>query len=585
MASVAALTEAAVSSEPAGNSSVAQTLDQARRALSTHTAWLQRRLSVDDGVGEDGPAGERDEQWTVADVEEEEEEEEMVKPDHLQHSPPPQSGATSSPALPPQAGKKRISRSRVAPAPVMAVLSEEKEEKVAGQGSSHWATAVDHHREIDGGLSEEHSGSKRARSRWASRAAVFPVTSTSVSDTSPSPIHLFTSSSSAPTTSTAPPVTHSHITPSLPPHHTDNLLTATTTPPLTHSHITPSPPPPHTNDLTAWGSLSSLDNYMESLQTLTQEVQNSPTTQSAALKISSSSDRSSENKDDLLTSQLDGDKALKSPSDASESSSTEKEPAENMCDTQSTGDAGPSSIEPPALAGQETDGVSISALMSESTATILTVGPAPKERQSSYEVHQVSKLEEVDRGLRLVEIRERESAHLDSVSDTRITVGQKIAVNLAQPSTELGAVEDVLPYKSEDGQEPQERDTESVVSDDEVFEPTPPTSPPATERESVTALTGVQGSKPVTGSDLASANATSDTTVVEKGEGESARPNKDISFRPRMTSTPAGVLEGVRVTKEPHEELSLPLYQQNSELLLHVLFITAELLFLTQRLH
>ena len=573
---MAAMTEAALSpSEQARKTSVAETLDHARRALSVHREWLQRRLSVDEGELADGDTPEETgEQWMVADMENEEEDEEIT----LELKGPQSGGAASSAPLSTDS-KRRRGSNRVAPS--LEVLEEEEGE--VGPTAGHWITPGNRDTERvvrNGGSSQDPNppNSKRPRSRWASRAAVFPVTSNSTSDTSSTPLHLFTTSTpSHPTTSP-----ESVFSPSQPP----------------QDHLTG-----------AWGSLSSLDNYMESLQTLPEGVNQTPdqdTAPPAALKVSSNSASSSDHQEERDSATephiTEQEKLSNDASITLEQERPSNDPSiEDSVPLSSTeGDSLEESVSPAVAVTTvtvpvdlERHGTEVSALASDSTATILTVGPAPREKQSSYEVHRVSKLDEAGRGVRLVEIRERDQTELNSASEVRITPGQRVVVGQSESLSELAALEEVLPYQNGErgtaatGGAGQERDREDpVFSDDEVFEPESHTPSPA-ELKAATAtkslsvdgsgvVTDISSSVKVVPESLSRFTASDAARVTEKGgergeereEIENEREGRqrgvqreggqremgggnssvqsgggELSFRPRVTSTPAGLLD------------------------------------------
>ena len=526
---MAAMTEAALSpSEQARKTSVAETLDHARRALSVHREWLQRRLSVDEGELADGDTPEETgEQWMVADMENEEEEEEIT----LELKGPQSGGAASSAPLSADS-KRRRGSNRVAPS--LEVLEEEEGE--VGAVTGHWITPGkrDTERVRNGGSSQDPNppNSKRPRSRWTSRAAVFPVTSNSTSDTSSTPLHLFTTSTpSHPTTSP-----ESVFSPSQPP----------------QEHLTFSPSQPPQDHLTgAWGSLSSLDNYMESLQTLAEGVNQTPdqnTAPPAVLKVSSNSASSSDHQEERdSATEPHITKQEKLSNDALEQERPSNDPSiEDSVPLSSTeGDSVEESVSPAvavtvstvtAPVDLERRGTEVSALASDSTATILTVGPAPREKQSSYEVHRVSKLDEAGRGVRLVEIRERDPTELNSASEVRITPGQRVVVGQSESLSELAALEEVLPYQNGErgtatGGAGQERDREdSVFSDDEVFEPESQTPSPA---------------------ELTAATATKSLSV--DGSGVVTDTPSSVKVSPESLNCPFTASDAARVTEKGGE--------------------------------
>ena len=548
---MAAITEATVS-ERAPNISVADTLDHARRALSAHREWLQRRLSSDTdelgGVG--SKAGETSrERWTVADVENDEENE-PTKEHEQRNSGTVTVEASAPPTLRGQSSRRKTN-SRVAPAPGLDVLTEEEKDISAGPrwttGAAEPSIKGDHREEGGEDTPREPPSSKRQKTRWAS-SAVFPATSSPCSDTAPTPVHLFTSRSSVPATAPEP------------------LFS----PSLTIS-----------NPLAAWGSLSSLDNYMESLESegQTREPGTEHTSQTAPLQAAKPT----------------------TGTYVSESENTGKSDSHPLAPTE---EVSPVEIDPTA---RETDAVEeersgpemvdISALQSESTATVLAVGPAPRDRQSSYEVHQVSKLEQAGRGVRMVELRERDPAQLDSTSDVRITPGERVTATKTLTTSEAGAVEDVLPYQREDSvsasgaagqQAHQMTDTDSVFSDNEVFEPQSPRDQllqtEKVERETQSLVTTSNSDKSFLPKNSYEDTAESVRVTERKMGGERMilqSTNGDLSFQPRLTSTPTGAaaLEEAKREREGGSDnrqqilrkLNLPLLKENSES--HIYFI------------
>jgi ankyrin repeat protein len=525
---MAAITEATVS-ERAPKISVADTLDHARRTLSAHREWLQRRLSSDTdelgGVGSITAEASR-EWWTVADVENDEEKEPTKE--HEQRN----SGTvTVEASAPPTFRRQSSRRSRVAPVPGLDVLTEEEKDISAGP---RWTTGAaepsskgdteDNRDEGGEDTPQEPPSSKRQKTRWAS-AAVFPATSSPSSDTAPTPVHLFTSRSSVPAAATAPE-------------------------PLFSPSLTIS------NPLAAWGSLSSLDNYMESLESegQTREPGTEHTSHTAPLQAAKPT-----------TGTYVSESENTGNSDSHPLGPTEEvSPFEQMGAVQGTVEIDPTARETdpvePERSGLEM--VDISALQSESTATVLAVGPAPRDRQSSYEVHQVSKLEQAGRGVRMVELRERDPAQLDSTSDVRITPGERMTTTKTPTTSEAGAVEDVLPYQREDSesasvaagqQAHQTTDTDSVFSDDEVFEPQPPRELLQTERETQSLATTSNSDKSFLPKRHNFCEDTAESVrVTERKVGEESvilqSTNGDLSFQPRLTSTPTGAaaLEGAK---------------------------------------
>lgn len=558
---MAGITETTIS-ERGSRISVADTLDHARRALSAHREWLQERLSANDGVVAETASKTTEatrEHWKVTDVEEDEENEEL--------EPHEQPRTTAPPTFMGQ-WEKRKNSCRVAPAPFLEVLAEEEEKDISA--GLAWATGS---RELCNGESKEKKpggeespqelpSSKRPKTRWASRAAVFPASSDPCSDTGPTPFHLFTST---PTTTTPAAPSEPLFSPSLTLH----------------------------NPLAAWGSLSSLDNYMESLEPeKPAREQGVEQMQTAEVQVSASTESS------LATQESNTANSCVSEGQNPNSDSLPLVPnqrAKEMGGAQNTAEiletASPDEADPVEQEKHRAEMVDISALQSESTATILAVGPAPRDKQSSYEIHQVTKLEEAGRGVRLVELRERSPAELESVSDLRITPGHRVA---AKPPTvsETGAVEDVLPYQKEDSESiggatgPGAQQTTKSDSDDEVFEPQPPapllTQPQrVTESENQTLSTrdppNTNENMKIKHSSAVSISDTAEKVKVPERTGERSILQAncgDLSFQPRVTSTPAagGTLEGERVgeggtdnRKLILEKLKLPPLKENSE--------------------
>ena len=576
---MAAISEATVSPEKAPKISVADTLEHARRALSTHREWLQRRLSSPNGdeVGaeESNTPETRGERWVVADVENDNDEE-TGKIREQRNSALAPNPVPAPPSFVRQSDiekkRRKTTSSRVAPAPLLDVLTEEEEKQIPAD--PHWATSS-----AEPGIrssepktpgEDEDTSTKRQKIRWA---AVFPATSSPSSDTTaPPPVHLFTSKSSVPTPVTPPP--EPLFSPSL------TVLQ---------------------NPLTAWGSLSSLDNYMESLKTEEQsrkpEAEATSDCHTGALEAATEGSVSIANQC-AVEPENTGKSAL-APTEG-----VEQNNAQNT-------------VEPAPVSG-ETDPVEqersrpemadILELQSESTATILAVGPAPRDRQSSYEVHHVSKLDEAGRGVRMVKLREKESTELDSGSDIRITPGEKVATNKTPTISETGAVEDVLPYQgveefaSTDDSPDQgahlTTETESVYSDDEVFESQTgalfqPQKVSEVENK-VERLPGASKSDEsfpsqvqVGTNSYGGAEGIQDTAesvrITEKGERILQANDGDLSFRPCVTSTPtiAAALQGATGVREGGsadnrqqilEKLNLPQLNDNSEA--HTLFIS-----------
>lgn len=555
---MAAITETTIS-ERGSRISVADTLDHARRALSSHREWLQGRLSANDGVVAETASKTTEatrEHWKVTDVEEDEENEEL--------EPHEQPRTTAPPTFMGQ-WERRKNSTRVAPAPFLEVLAEEEEKDISAglaraTGSRELCNGESKEKKPGGEESpQEPPSSKRPKTRWASRAAVFPASFDPCSDTGPTPFHLFTSTPTT-TAPAAPP--EPLFSPSLTVH----------------------------NPLAAWGSLSSLDNYMESLEPPARE-QGAQQMQTEELQVSTSTESS------LATQESNTANSCVSEGQNPKSDSLPLVPKEKGGAQNTTEILETSSPDEADLIEEEKDRaemVDISVLQSESTATILAVGPAPRDKQSSYEIHQVTKLEEAGRGVRLVEVRERSPAELESVSDLRITPGHRVA---AKPPTvsETGAVEDVLPYQKEDSESTggatgpgAQQTTKSDSDDDEVFEPQPAapllTQPQrVAESESQTLSirdpSNTNENTKIKHSSAVSISDTAEKVKVPERKGEESillANGGDLSFQPRVTSTPAagGTLERERVggggtdnRKLILERLNLPPLKENSETL------------------
>ena len=492
--------------------SVVETLDHARRALSTHKQWLRRRLSMEEEFGlfqdeaDDRPTeeggGEDDDmerEWTVADVEDEEEEE---KEETI--SPP-------APRAPPPTVRRRTS-SMVWPSPGLGSLVEE-EETSAGRRTD-WATGTGIREREDGNLGSDDSmkrspQSKRPKMRLAK---VSPAISSSPDDTAnkTTPTHIFTSSSSIQPSPPAP-------------------------------DLAPLPPLPTT--IPAWGSLSSLDHYMESL-----EEPRQPAPAAAAPRRTRESFPAPEF---ATTSAVSLNFS---------SSSSDDESSESDCERDSNLLAAPSSHL--AMAGlkgesvvtslQQRRGIDLAALQSESKATILPVGPAPKEQRSSYEIHQLSKLEQVGKGLRVIEVEDRDPTDQLEGSDhqIKIVLGERVLASTSSISTSEAVVEDVLPYQRSEG----------AILDHSSQTGQPLGSSLMTQSHCTTQVdTDNLGLGPQP-DEL-------DTTAQEEEEKtKDVGDGGEISFHPRVTSTPANTLEAESPGKRRRqmiEDLQLPPLKEN----------------------
>ena len=537
-----AATEVA-SQPPTRKLSVVDTLDQARRALSTHRQWLKRQVSSE-GFGVQTVKEDEAEvsNWTVADVEKEE----VAQYEEQDHGNADLSGVARAPPtlLPVSQGPVRTAQSarqwieflqqkrimaKVSPAPVLESVAEEEEGE--GGGDSHslsasqrqvaWATG-------EGSPSKEkekqNSGEKeksqellqhrRSKTKWVSKATVFPAVSSSppnsqcTSTDSAVPTHLFTSP-----TSPVPPASDSV------------------------------PAPMQAKILAAWGSLSSLDNYMESLETGTQKEDD----REAETPTSQPSD--SPNAEDRLRHAVTADTA----------------PVELVQQRPDTATESPKET--------SADDVDIAALQSRSSATILPVSPAPKDQQSSYEAHLHSKLEQVGKGLKVVEEKGRSSTPLESESQVRITSAKKRPSVGRSTATPDAVLEAVLPYQAG-------RNSDITVS------AAGPVSEPQQPVKKLAADGDVESNPPLSSAQLQQAPNMSESRETIKASSDHASPalnhtgtlppslktskhkedTSDLSFHPQLTSTPSlpaggghGKTEGVGERKKKIlKELDLP---------------------------
>jgi hypothetical protein len=211
--------------------------------------------------------------------------------------------------------------------------------------------------------------------------------------------------------------------------------------------------------------------------------------------------------------------------------------------------------------------IDVAALQSRNSATILPVVPAPKDRQSSYEVHHQSTLEQVGKGLRVVEVKERAPSQEESGSQVRITPGKKVSVVSKNIVTSEALVEDVVPYKTEEN--------ETIVRSADVG-----------SQQLQLGLSHCDVQK-----HTASFTSTTQSPIVETREATMADPcpdhmipqpntpaggvgggGQELSFHPRLTSTPSVPLEREAKREEDSaqrkrqilEELQLPPLRENS---------------------
>ena len=568
--------------------SVVDTLDHARLALSTHRQWLKRRVSNDFGViieDEKNIADCKVNQWTVADIEDEETAQKEHKTSSLQPDSYPRAPPTFLPA---QRVRKtaglflKVGGSRVSPAPVLESLEELVEERnvepsaVASQAVT-WATGeggstVENGDDANSGKEgspQEIPKSKRPKMKLVSRAAVSPATTKSPPDTqndinSSVPLHLFVSSRT-PSAPDAP----AHSSPPDSPTTPDGGTL------------------PHGSTLSAWGSLTSLDNYMESLKAVTHDQKPSEiattdssvhqyidTSTSIQLQGSSSGETCTSEHENVKDSMEDSYPAASNTHPASNTHSAEAvSNHEFFCGSHSPTceDLPPNqAMEPPHKLT-----IDVGALQSRSGATILPVVPAPKDRQSSYEAHHLSRLEQVGKGLRVVEIKGRALSQEESGSQVRITSGRKTSNVGRNITTPEPLVEDVLPYQTEENEAVvQSEDVRSQLlqpdlSCHNVQEPTASsTQTPTVETHETTK----------TDSALDPTGPESHTQGGGGGEGGGGGGGvvrdggEEISFHPRLTSTPSVPLEGdakreedtVKRRRQILEELQLPPLRDNS---------------------
>ena len=490
----------AVPQERARKISVVDTLDNARRALSTHRQWLQRRLSVEEdlGVGYNEPESRdttEDRQWVVDDIEDAEEQ----KSEAITHTPP----------TPPSIVKRKRSRksSIISPTPALDSLIEEEE--IGIEHRVNWATKPSNEEDEDGVESlQESPKSKKPMRRWGITAKV-------------SPAHP----------SCSPLNTHNTVPSSL-----EHIFTSSSTRPAVTEIATESEHVGTSNTYTsAWGSLSSLDNYMESLEEKDEppehlvETDSFPapefaTTSAVSLHLSSSDDDSCSDseKDSILHNlrrqQLPDITSLKSRS-------TPKSP----CNDHKVTDSKSNDIPTP-LCEREQEVIDITSLQSNSVAMILPVVPAPKDKQSSYEIHQYSKLEQAGKGLRVIEIKDRgDDPQLEATDHhLKLVLGEK--TTLSNTGTLETVVEDVLPYNKSD----------STSTTDDAFQTAVNTSSDLpghnlnSSQVSLPTHSVVDDQQDVFKDSAHQSNEKDDT----KSKDELKRHARgDISFNPRVTST------------------------------------------------
>ena len=500
------MTTAEAISPPTRKLSVVDTLDDARRALSTHRRWLNRRVSTDFGLSieNDDREGVKGKEWTVSDVEDEED-------TRNEHESPVSFSPTTTPAPP---TSRRRKHNVVAPAPLLQNLTEiregrgDVEAQITATRELSWAlgdqqsTYKDDDTTISGReeLLKELPNPKRLKMKWlSSKATVTPATSCPPSDPQSSssqvPLHLFASPS-----------------------------TPTTDPPL---HTKPSSPQVHThgNPLAAWGSLSSLDKYMDSLETGTQD--NKP----EKIQTLAASSLSSDDENESSTSEHEENTAcIESISKISLFSNPEYDLSrEQLEEEQNQG------------MGSEGMGVDIEALQNESTATILPVSPAPEDRQSSYKAHYYSKLDQVGEGARVIEVKERSPVELESRSQRLIATKRASLSANTSSATLVAVLEDVLPC---------EGDTDITVSQTADYNSEPvQTDPTNTASEGIEQPSSSPQLQAVVSHEAVNGNPdaillpenkrhNSLQTSSSRVGGQESQPEEDLSFHPRLTSTP-----------------------------------------------
>lgn len=582
-------------SQPTRKLSVVDTLDHARRALSTHRQWLQRQDSSDyfGGRIEDGSATEdKDSEWMVDDMEDEEVLQKVrVKPPLAGSAPPVRAPPTSLPATTHTASqwieflKQRKVSAKVSPAPI---LVEEKERDVevpaAARERVSWAQGSTCKRDENTNSSEElpreQPKPKRPKMKWVSKATVSPAISGQNDVTSSVPLHLFTSPTS----------------------------TSTDVPPLANSPLLANPP--ISDALTAWGSLSSLDKYMESLETGNHDQKQSTKTSFPKVALTSlnvlSGDESStseQEKDSAHAAEISVHTSTSNyclqhmTTEDGASNSPQSVPVEELVQNQNslhpptrnhplqqddrTSHLGELHHDNQAVAAEppkemDVDAIDVVALQSESSATILPVEPAPNDRQSSYEAHQHSKLEQMGRGLRVIEVKERSPTQLESGS-VKIMPAENISVSKSLATSEA-LIEGVLPYQTRESEtanvalRPADPDSKPLLPAGPINrEPTlsPPSSTHLQTVDMVESCETIKDNSDITTSALVSASNTLETSNQNGGRGDS-QPEGDLSFHPRLTSTPSAPPEGETKVEGSRErrrqilgELQLPPLKDN----------------------
>ena len=517
---MAAITEAV--SERVRKLSVADTLDHARRALSTHRQWLQRRISTEEfgtctEAWKSTAENNREEDWMVADVEEDR--------DTLREN---SSACKSAPPPTRSAQRTRVRKTsaKVSPAPMLDSLVEEEETAVSHRVD--WATGGVSN-SSDDGLAPT---AKKPKMKWTSRAAVSPAASECVTDTTtPSvPMHLFIS-------------------------HPSVSDPASPAPPPVHNLSTPTPP------LAAWGSLSSLDNYMESLEkTDTNPAElitsSSPTeTAPASVMLHILSDKESCKNENINT------RAVPVPSVPLHASHGDESPNDVNLSTHVGGgnediqeNAQDDTLKVPDETEQsgELSSINISALKSNSSTTILPVCPAPKERQSSYEVHQYSKLEQVlESGVRVIEVEGRSPNRLDSsesAHEVRIALGERVSVSNDTTATSEPVVEQVAPYlhkKESSSSGNSTGDPDSKCGDLE-------SAPSLNEAQTGDIHERKDESQPPTNMEAGGQKGRETASQQREETASNIRHEDELSFHPRVTSTPSSGQQ--REVKPPPEQ-------------------------------
>jgi hypothetical protein len=211
--------------------------------------------------------------------------------------------------------------------------------------------------------------------------------------------------------------------------------------------------------------------------------------------------------------------------------------------------------------------IDVAALQSRSSTTILPVVPAPKDRQSSYEVHHQSTLEQVGKGLRVVEVKERAPSQGESGSQVRITSGKKVSVVGKNIVTSEALVEDVVPYKTEEN--------ETIVQSADIGSQQllPGLSHCDVQKHTAsftsTTQSTVETREAATMADSCPDHMSPQPNTPAGGVGGGGQ---ELSFHPRLTSTPSVPLEREAKREEDSaqrkrqilEELQLPPLRENS---------------------